>query len=365
MKNTNLNNNINNSINNNNNNNINLVKPIIVNNKEFNLSLAWIIAFWECDGSTTIYLKPSKTHNTGKQVMLIWEIHQHGVDKELLMAISIFLNTFSSTNFNTEPLYVDWNGKPCKAQEYNGLGNIEVSNKKGNEISWMWRLRIYTQSDILNKLLPILLLIKNNILLNKRLHDINLFINACLLVQSGEHNTIEVNNQLLELSQQLSSKLSFDDKSNLPIIPNNLNNNNVLGFTDAEGCFSFSINNNYVKFSFVITQLASETVFLNRLVEFFGIGNVNVYKAKENNDNAQAVYTVQGKKDLANIIVPFFNNNKLLTIKQYSFERFSRALNIYLDVALSKEEKTILINNIKLELDNKRPVFSASNLNSD
>jgi hypothetical protein len=106
-----------------------------------------------------------------------------------------------------------------------------------------------------------LLLIKNNILLNKRLHDINLFINACSLVKKGEHNSIEGNNKLLELSQQLSSKLSFEDKSNLPIIPNNLNNNNVLGFTDAKGCFSFSINNNYVKFSFVITQLASENFF--------------------------------------------------------------------------------------------------------
>jgi hypothetical protein len=58
-------------------------------------------------------------------------------------------------------------------------------------------------------------------------------------------------------------------------------------------------------------------------------------------------------------------NNKLQTIKQYSFERFSRALNIYLDDTLSKEEKIILINNIKLELENKRPVFSSSNLNTD
>jgi hypothetical protein len=61
----------------------------------------------------------------------------------------------------------------------------------------MWRLIIYTQSDVLNKLLPILLLIKNNILLNKRLHDINLFINACSLVKNGEHNSIEGNNRLL------------------------------------------------------------------------------------------------------------------------------------------------------------------------
>jgi hypothetical protein len=92
MKNTLINNNINNSFNNNNssNNNINSVKKIIVNNKEFNLSLVWIIAFWECDGSTTIYLKPSKSNNTSKQIILIWEIHQHIFDKDLLLAISIF-----------------------------------------------------------------------------------------------------------------------------------------------------------------------------------------------------------------------------------------------------------------------------------
>lgn len=277
------------------------------------------------------------------------------------MAISIFLNYISSINsaseFNVEPIIVKWDGKPCKASKYNGIGRIEISNKTGGSESWMWRLRIDTQAEILTKLLPILNIVKNNMLLNKRFLDINLFIDACLIIKKGEHNTLEGNDQISILSSQLSSKLSFDTKANLPVIQNNLNNQNVVGFVDAEGCFSFSIiNNSYIKYSFVITQLASEKEFLSRLINFFGTGNVTIYNSKKEAENSQGVYTVQGKQNLAELIVPFFTNNKLQTIKQYSFERFARALNIDLNNSITKEEKIRLVKEIQLETEHKRPV---------
>jgi hypothetical protein len=196
-------------------------------------------------------------------------------------------------------------------------------------------------------------------LLNKRFLDINLFINACLIVKTGEHNTLEGNNQISTLSSQLSSKLSFEAKANLPIIQNNLNNKNVVGFVDAEGCFSFSIiNDSYIKYNFVITQLASEKEFLHRLINFFGTGNVNISTSKKEDENSQGVYTVQGKQNLAELIVPFFTNNKLQTIKQYSFERFVRVLNIDLTSTITKEEKIRLIKEIQLETEHKRPAVS-------
>jgi len=80
-------------------------KEIIVNNKIYKLSLDYILGFFEGDGSITIQLKPNIRHKTGKQVILIFEIHQHGIDKDLLKAISIFLD----------------------------MGNVEISNKTGFE----------------------------------------------------------------------------------------------------------------------------------------------------------------------------------------------------------------------------------------
>lgn len=60
-------------------------------NKIFILSLEKILGFFEGDGSLTVQLKPNSTHKTGKQVILIFEIHQHAIDVELLEAMRIFL----------------------------------------------------------------------------------------------------------------------------------------------------------------------------------------------------------------------------------------------------------------------------------
>jgi hypothetical protein len=64
-------------------------KEIIINDKIYNLSLEYILGFFEGDGSVTIQLKPNPRHKTGTQVILIFEIHQHAIDKDLLKAISI------------------------------------------------------------------------------------------------------------------------------------------------------------------------------------------------------------------------------------------------------------------------------------
>lgn len=66
-------------------------KIITVNNKEYNLSLEYIFGLFEGDGSVTIQLKPNISHKTGRQVILIFEIHQHVIDMDLLKAISIYL----------------------------------------------------------------------------------------------------------------------------------------------------------------------------------------------------------------------------------------------------------------------------------
>lgn len=120
-------------------------KEIILNKKIYKLSLDYILGFFEGDGSITIQLKPNPRHKTGKQVILIFEIHQHGIDKDLLKAISVFLD----------------------------MGNVEISNKTGVEKNWIYRLRVSTQKDILNKLFPILS--SNSMILKKRNYDLALF----------------------------------------------------------------------------------------------------------------------------------------------------------------------------------------------
>ena len=67
-------------------------KTIIINNKTYNLSLEYILGLFEGDGSITIQLKPNKSNKPGKQIILIFEIHQHVIDVDLLKAISVYLD---------------------------------------------------------------------------------------------------------------------------------------------------------------------------------------------------------------------------------------------------------------------------------
>ena len=302
------------------------MRKITVNNKEYYISIEYIFGLFEGDGSITIQLKPNKSHKMGKQIILIFEIHQHVIDVDLLKAISIFL----------------------------GCGKVEVGRKVGSPDTWVYRLRISTQVDILNILLPILQ--SQSMMLKKRAHDMNLFIESCLMVKEKKHTNEQGQAAISTLASQLSSNFTLEGKEQLPDIEIKLNPERVLGFTDAEGHFSFTItksknNPNYtgVIFNFLITQEKSEIKFLNELIKFFGCGNVFA------NEKGGGVFAVHNKQDLATKIVPFFESNELQTIKKYSFERFSRAILIANNKEIDNISKIKLIEKIALETENKRP----------
>jgi LAGLIDADG endonuclease len=66
-------------------------KSILISEKPYNLSLEWILGFFEGDGSFNIQLKPTAHHKTGYSVILIFEIHQNAIDVDLLRAIQCYL----------------------------------------------------------------------------------------------------------------------------------------------------------------------------------------------------------------------------------------------------------------------------------
>ena len=110
----------------------------------------------------------------GIQIVLIFEIHQHVIDVDLLKAMSVFL----------------------------GCGQVEVGRKTGSSDTWVYRLRISKQTDIFNILLPILQ--SQTMMLNKRAHDMRLFIKICEIVKIREHITEQGQITIGTLSSQLS-----------------------------------------------------------------------------------------------------------------------------------------------------------------
>jgi len=103
----------------------------------------------------------------------------------------------------------------------------------------------------------------------------------------------------------------------------------ITGFVDGEGCFSIGIfKNNTSKFGyqvfpeFVVAQGAKSLNVLELIQDFFGCGNIYVNRRKDNHTENLYRFCVRSRKDLQTVIIPFFENNHLMTAKSSDFEIF-------------------------------------------
>ena len=103
-----------------------------------------------------------------------------------------------------------------------------------------------------------------------------------------------------------------------------LNNNWIVGFTDAEGyfCVSFSKRAKMlfgveVRPRFMISQSATSKDIIFEIEKYFKCGGIKYSKR----DNCY-IYEVKGLTNLNEIIIPFFENNSLFTKKREDFLLF-------------------------------------------
>lgn len=119
-----------------------------------------------------------------------------------------------------------------------------------------------------------------------------------------------------------SSKYSMEDTKNFPSW--------LSGFTDGEGCFLISFNENArfplkleVRPSFSIGQgkhrrsYKSQTHILTRIESYFECGSVRKYKR-----DGMMKYEVRNLSNLCDIIIPHFEKYPLLTQKEEDFNKF-------------------------------------------
>ena len=124
----------------------------------------------------------------------------------------------------------------------------------------------------------------------------------------------------------------------------NLNPEYIIGLVDGEGSFTAHVRNPdnirpqgikrrvRVEPRFYIKLIEKDKEILYKLKGFFGCGNV--YFQKDNRPNHQNCYRyeVTNRKDLKEIIIPFFQKNKLrLTSKKKDFEIFCRIMEMIKD----------------------------------
>lgn len=103
----------------------------------------------------------------------------------------------------------------------------------------------------------------------------------------------------------------------------------VVGFVDGEGCFSISVVKNsgcrlgwQCQHEFSVTQAAASRQALEALIRFFGCGGIIENHRTDNHRQRIMRYSVKRRADLVERIIPFFEDNPLITAKRRDFQSF-------------------------------------------
>ncbi len=109
----------------------------------------------------------------------------------------------------------------------------------------------------------------------------------------------------------------------------------IVGYVDGEGCFSVSLfRNKTTKFGwqvfpeFVVTQGEKSKESLKILEDFFRCGKVYVNRRYDNHTENIYRYCVRSKKELTEIIIPFFQEQQLRTAKKEDFKIFAKIVDM-------------------------------------
>lgn len=181
-----------------------------------------------------------------------------------------------------------------KIQKILNMGNVI---KQGPRV---YRFIINKRDDIAQ----LLLLFNGNIILPTRKVQFYKFLTA------------------YNLSKKVLEPIIYLTSNNLPT----LNDAWLLGFTEAEGCFtiSFLSNSNAFRTRFILTQKGDRNLpVLSHFINLFGIGKIEGHSKKDNYS-----FIINGLKNVINIY-PYFDSNlsKFLGIKKNSYIAFKNLNN--------------------------------------
>ena len=109
----------------------------------------------------------------------------------------------------------------------------------------------------------------------------------------------------------------------------------VVGFVDGEGCFSISVVRNsgcllgwQVQHEFSVTQAAPSRPALELLQQVFGCGQIIENRRHDNHRHTLLRFSVKRRRELVEVVVPFFEAYPLVTAKRADFEAFASVLHL-------------------------------------
>ena len=167
-------------------------------------------------------------------------------------------------------------------------------------------------------------------LLSQKAADLMLFKQAVNLVNTKAHLTVEGLSKIINIKASMNLGLSEMLKSEFdgyipvkrPVINHNviLDPNWISGFVSAEGNFDVRMPSTKsklgyrVQLRFRISQHDRDLKLMEKIVEYFGSGNIYKYSGK-----SAISLTVVDFNQITNTIVPFFNKYPIIGVKLYDY----------------------------------------------
>jgi hypothetical protein len=299
--------------------------------KFHNLNPWYLTGFSDGESNFTVRIFKSNTTKLGWTIQPVFQIMLHKRDLDLLK----------------------------KIQGYFGVGEIYHKEQASN----------YTVQS-LKGIKVIINHFEKYPLFTKKREDFILFTQIVNLMDQKEHLTLSGLHKIISLRASMNLGLSPILKTAFPdIIPairpkrsdefllnSTLDPNWVVGFTDAEGCFTVKISKSLstktglqVQLRYQITQGIIDKVFMNNLAAFWGCGKVFLRFKQGKVD-----FQILKFKDLTEKVVPLFQNIPLEGTKQKDFEDFCKAVEIMKQKGHLTNEGISLLYKLKIGMNKGR-----------
>lgn len=269
--------------------------------KNQSLNPNFITGFIDGEGCFHITMAKKAGYRTGYSVNLSFSIGLHSKDADLLRSI----------------------------QEY--FGGIGILSVSGSTVYW----RVFSVKE----LKVIIDHLDEYPLLTKKYLDFVLFKEAFKLFVNKTHLTDEGLINIASIKASMNLGLSETLKAAFPtygvidplslskglitiLVGKSINPYWLAGFTEAEGCFFVTIQENkstaayQIKIGYQVTQHIRDQALIKSLKDFFGCGR------SEPSGKAAISFRVTKFKDIADTVVPFFVNYPILGSKLQDFLDF-------------------------------------------
>lgn len=273
-------------------------------NKLPQLKEPWFISgFTDAEGCFLVLVRKSPKNKLGWQLEVNFSINLHVRDIELLRLIQAY---------------------------FEGVGRI------GKERNNCRDFTIGSLDQVITKVIPHF---DKYPLKTNKYADYLLFKQVVMMMQRGEHLTIQGLQKIINIRASINKGLSPSLREAFPnsiavlrpssaIANTKLHPQWVAGFTSGDGCFKVSIRESKlykagsrVVLVFIVTQHIRDELLLKSLIDFFGCGQTFSYK-----DHIE--FICQSFKNNSKIILPFFYKYPILGVKAQDFEDWGKIAEI-------------------------------------